>query len=174
MKILITSSLLLALISVGCVSGSVNVDNVCSYEELATIPPVASGVTKRLSHVASPKFSDATEKIDDLGDVTFKLKNITFSTKEKVDISFLERLSVSYVRDDLSEIVIAETTQISGTTAVVGFKQIPQEVSDAVKDGSPKFRITGTGTLPAAAITPTISICASATAMAKASISDIK
>lgn len=173
MKLIYLTSIL-TLLATGCVNASVDVDTVCSYEELQTTSPLLAGKTGTVQYVTRPNFGDATSKLDDFGEVQLTLKNAIFSTKEKVDVTFVKHVSVSFVREDDSEVLLAETVPSSGDTIVLEFKEVPAEVTEAVKQGHPKLRTRATGTMPSVSFTPTISICGSAHAEGKVSLDDIK
>lgn len=173
MKILAFASTI-ALLSASCVDGSVTVDTVCSNEQLSTVSSLAAGKTGTVQYLTKPNFGDAISKLDNFGEVDLTLKNITVSTTEKIDLSFVRAASVSFVRDDDSEVLLMEKDDISGSTVVFQFSNVPSEVTAAVKNGTLKLRTRASGTMPYGSVTPTISICASGHVDAHASLSDIE
>lgn len=156
-----------------CVEGSATVEQVCSYEELGQVSSVAAGKSGTVKYLSKPNFGEAISKMDDFGNVDLTLKHVVFSTKEKMDLSFVRAASISYVREDESEITLAETEEVTGDTVVLVFKNVPPEVTEAAKKDTLKLRTRATGTMPYGSVTPTISVCASGHVDGRATLSDL-
>jgi hypothetical protein len=164
---------IVALLTSGCVEGSATVERVCSYEELSQVSSVAAGRSGTVKYLSKPNFGDAISELDDFGNVDLTLKYVVFSTKEKIDLSFVRAASISYVREDESEITLAETEEVRGDRVVMVFKNVPPEVTEAAKKDTLRLRTRATGTMPYGSVTPTISICASGHVEGRATLSDL-
>lgn len=170
-------ALCLAYLVVGCATGSVEPIDICSSQTFKTVAVPAIFVGKSFKAnftTTNSDLSDALSKMKDLGDISVSLTSASFSTVESADLSFVNKIAIGFVNPDGSIEPLGETDVIAGSIVPLKFANVPANVQDALRAGPVNFKTTVYGVYPAVKVTPTLTVCISASSTIDATLSDLK
>src|SRR5690606_5431708 len=99
------SLILFILTCSSCLNGSVEINEVCSSNELQTIPGVdGAELSLELSTFMDVDLTEPLEKVNDFGDVDITLTHAKFlSSEQDSNLSFIEHIKMFIVYDDNSD-----------------------------------------------------------------------
>lgn len=172
-----TSKLLLSLAALllsSCVTGTIEVPRACSVNKFATIPagfPVPNG---RLAVESTHDMSKPISEIAKFGDTKIDLLDVSFSSTEGADLSFIRTMRVDFVRNDGSLEHLADVS-VTDPTNKVTFKTSvsSRDFSEAMKNGPVKFNVSGEVISPSAPVTPIFEVCVMLTSNVSGNITDV-
>ncbi len=160
---------------VSCVSGDIEVETACTERHFLKVPAGIVIPNRTLNTITTYDFSGPVSNLTKFGKVSIDIYQITLSTDERVDLSFIHDVSVSFVKADGTLEPLA-ASGIVGNSSEISFDILKQseEMKAAIQRGPFNLRISGRASTPTESFTPFLRVCATLRAKVDSSVSDIK
>lgn len=166
---------LVVMCSFSCASGNIEVENACSDRRFETVPANIPIPNETISIDTMYDFSDPIAKLSKFGKVTITLNEMDLFTDEQVDLTFIRRVEVGFVKGDGSIVPIATSRDLGGAKSMsFDLRDQSSDMQRAIQTGPFRLKISGTATSPPESFTPNFRVCVSLKAELSSTVGDIK
>jgi len=162
------------ILSVGCVSATVDVDSVCSSNEMKFpgVPVAISSLAGERTASVTSKYdmSKTIGKISDLA--TVSLTSVNLNVDSKSDLTFLHHVKVTiHSTDDVSNELVLSDADFTGLNLPVSVDQ--NKLLAILGKGPVTMKFIGTGNIPVKSTEATTSFCIGFSAHADKAAGDL-